>query len=260
MHQESDSALNSSFAKDYKVLALDETGKASFNHSSKNFVLSGLILPEKYRPKLDRAVRKLKKKFFNDAELVLHCRDMLRKKGPFANLRDNATKEIEFWSQFIVLLNPILLSIAFVVTDKNKAKNLGWNDVTILRRSYRKMLEEFVKKHLNNSKGKIVVESDPYQDKYLIEAHNRLQAFGIPLYGVTGFDYRNKITSLSLVNKLNLDVDIQLADSLAVMADMVYNIKIGKTIKLSRVQIMMKRLIERKIRDKNNPGIFEILV
>jgi len=27
--------------KDYKVLALDETGKASFNHPSKNFVLSG---------------------------------------------------------------------------------------------------------------------------------------------------------------------------------------------------------------------------
>ena len=33
--------------KDYKVLALDETGKASFGHLSKNFVLSGFILPEK---------------------------------------------------------------------------------------------------------------------------------------------------------------------------------------------------------------------
>ena len=35
--------------KDYKILALDETGKASFKHPSANFVLSGLILPETFR-------------------------------------------------------------------------------------------------------------------------------------------------------------------------------------------------------------------
>lgn len=246
--------------KDYKVLALDETGKASFNHPSKNFVLSGLILPEKFKPKLDRAIRKLKKKYFNDEEIVFHCRDILRKKGPFASLREDLTKEIKFWAEFIVFLNLKSLSLAFVIADKSKAKKLGWNDNAILRRAYNKILEEFTKKHLDNNGGKIVVESDPYQDKYLIEAHNRLQSIGIPSEGITGSDYRNKITSLSLVNKLNLDVDIQMADSLAVMADMVYTMKMGGNEKPTKVQVMMKRLINRKMSDKDNPGIFEILV
>lgn len=246
--------------KDYKVLALDETGKASLNHKSKNFVLSGLILPEKYKTTLDKQIRKLKKKFFDDEDILFHCRDMMRKKGPFATLRDDNTKEIKFWSEFIVIMNGVKLSMAFIIADKNKAKKLGWNDIAILRRAYNKMLEEFTIKHLSSNKGKIIVESDPYQDKYLIEAHNRLQSLGIPSEGITGFDYRNKITSLSLVNKLNLDVDIQLADSLAIMADLVYKMKISTIKKPSKVESMMIRLINRKMKDKDNPGIFEILV
>ena len=246
--------------RDYKVLALDETGKASFNHPSKNFVLSGFILPEKLRPRLDKSIRKLKKKYFDNEEIVFHCRDILRKKGPFAVLRTDSTKELKFWSELIVILNAKFLSLAFVITDKKKAKKIGWNDIAVLRRSYRKMLEEFTKKHLSMDNGKIVVESDPYQDKYLIEAHNRLQSIGIPSEGITGSDYRNKITSLSLVNKLNLDVDVQMADTLATMADMVYKMKIGTKKKPTRVQTIMKRLIDRKMVDKNNPGIFEILI
>ncbi|HNR81792.1 MAG TPA: hypothetical protein PKK37_05125, partial [Candidatus Pacearchaeota archaeon] len=240
------------------VLALDETGKASFNHLSKNFVLSGLILPENFKPEFDKSARKLKKKFFNDEEIVFHCRDMLRKKGPFAILEDKNT-EIKFWSEFVVLLNSDKLAPAFVIVDKSKAKKLGWNDIAILRRSYNKILEEFVKKHLGGNNGKIIAESDSHQDKYLIEAHNRLQSTGLPSEGIAGADYRNKITSLSLVNKFNADIDIQTADSLATMADTVYAMKMGGCKKPTKVQTIMKRLINRKITDKNNPGIFEIL-
>lgn len=246
--------------KDYKILALDETGKASFGHLSKNFVLSGFILPEAFRPKLDKSIRKLKKKHFNDEEIVLHCRDIIRKRGPFAVLRTNLKKELEFWSDIISILNAKFLSLAFVITDKNKAKKIGWNDIAILRRSYRKMLEEFTKKHLGKDNGKIVVESDPQQDRYLIEAHNRLQSIGVPSEGITGSDYRNKVTSLCLVNKANLDIDIQMADSLAIMADLVYKMKTGARKKPTKVEVMMKKLINRKMTDKNNPGIFEVLV
>lgn len=245
--------------KDYKVLALDETGKASFNHPSKNFVLSGLIMPEKFGMKLDKQIQKLKKKYFDDEDIVLHCRDMMRKKGPFVSLREDPAKEIKFWSEFIVILNNTNLSIAFVIVDKNKAKKIGWNDIAILRRAYNKMLEEFTKKHLNNNRGKIVVESDPYQDKYLIEAHNKLQSLGIPSEGITSLEYKNKITSLNLVNKLNFDVEIQLADSLAIMADLVYTMKINTIKKPTKIQLMMIRLVNRKMKDEANPGIFEIL-
>jgi len=65
---------------------------------------------------------------------------------------------------------------------------------------------------------------------------------------------------LSLVNKLNFDVEIQLADNLASMADLVYTMKINSIKKPIKVQLMMSRLVNRKMKDKNNPGIFEILV
>ena len=245
---------------DYKTLALDESGKASFNHQSKNFVLSGLILPERYKTKLAKQIVKLKKKFFEDENIVLHTRDILRKKGPFSILRNNAKKELQFWAELISIINSSYLSIAFVITDKSKAKILGWNDIAILRRAYNKMLEKFVVGHLGASKGKIIQESDPYQDKYLIEAHNKLQTLGVPSEGITGPDYRKKVTCLSLVNKLNLDVDVQLSDSLAIMADLVYRMKIGNIKKTTKVEAMMIRLISRKMKDKKNPGIFEILV
>ena len=67
------------------------------------------------------------------------------------------------------------------------------------------------------------------------------------------------ITLLSLVNKLNLDVEIQLADSLAFMADLVYKIKMNNVKKPSKMQSMMIKLVERKMNNKSNPDIFEIL-
>ena len=244
----------------YKIIAIDETGKASLNHPSTTFILSGLIVSEDYLPKIDRSFKKLKTKFFNDSEIVFHCRDMLRKKGPFALLRDPDIEK-RFWPEFMSNLNPADISTALVVVDKDKAKKLGWNEIAILRRAYSKILEEFTKKYLSENKmGKIVVESDPSQDKYLLEAHNRLQGFGIPSEGIRGSDYRNKLTSISLVNKFNLDSHIQMADNLAMMGQIFYELKINKRKNLNFVEAMFQRLIDRKIAAKTNPAIFEILV
>jgi len=90
--------------KPYKLLSIDETGKASYDHPSELFVLSGVVIPEKLKSKVDHKMRLLKKKFFNSEELVFHARDMSRKKGPFSIL-NNATRELQFWSQFISLVN-----------------------------------------------------------------------------------------------------------------------------------------------------------
>jgi hypothetical protein len=244
----------------YKLLAIDETGKASLKHPSKNFILSGIIIPEGFKPELNQSMRKLKKKYFSDEEIVFHCRDMLRRKGPFSCLRKDSEGEGHFWSEFVNILNSEKISIAFVIADKEKAKNLGWNETAILRKSYRKLLEEYVKNHLGKrTSGKIIVESDPAQDVYLIEAHTRLQGMGIPSSGISGSEYRKKITSLSLVNKMNLDDDVQIADNLAIMADMVYEMKIGRSKKqLNGTEKKMKRLIERKM--KSGKGIFEVIV
>lgn len=244
----------------YKIIALDESGKASLKHSSPFFVLSGAVVSSDYLSKLDSGMRRLKKRFFNDEEIVFHCRDILRKKGVFSVLQDEKIDR-QFWADYISYLNPSQISVAVIIADKSKAKTLGWNDVAILRYSYRKILEEFTKKHLiGTHKGKIVAESDPYQDKYLLEAHNRLQTMGVPSEGITGFDYRNCVTSVSLVNKANLDNCVQIADSFAIMAHIFYEVKINKKNQLSDTEKALKRLIDRKMSSKVNPGIFEILV
>ncbi len=150
----------------YKILALDETGKASFKHLSKTFILSGLILAEDKKDEFNNSIRKLKKNYFGKENIVFHCRDILRKKGPFSILQKSTAKEIKFWEDYINILEAEYLSMAFVITDKKKARKIGWNDIAILKRSYSKILEEFTAKHLKKGKGRIIAESDQYQDRY----------------------------------------------------------------------------------------------
>lgn len=247
--------------RSYKILALDESGKASYNHSSELFVLSGVILPEKFKDILDRKMRKLKRKYFNNEDIVFHSRDMLRKKGPFSALRDKK-KEISFWSEFISILNSPQISMLFVIVDKKKARKCGWQPETILKRAYMRILGDFSNNHLlgRNCGGKIVSESDPSQDFYLIHAHNHIQGVGTGgKRGISPKEYREKITSLSLVKKLNQDIDVQIADTLAIIAGVKYGYKKNKN-KIDKVTQMKLRLIERKLRDKSNPSVFSMLV
>lgn len=245
----------------YKLLSLDESGKASYTHLSELFILSGVIIPEKFKIKLDSKMRKLKKKFFSDEELVFHSRDMSRRKGPFAILQDSK-KEIAFWSEFISLANNSNIAVSFIIVNKQIAKQKGWHQKTILKRTYLKMLECFASRQLGkDEKGKIITESDPSQDLYLIQAHNIIQGTGTRGSSISAEVYRQKITSLCLVKKSNLDVDVQMADALAPIAGMIYRTIILKKQKsINKIENMKKRLIDRKLKDKSNPSVFEILL
>ncbi len=245
----------------YKLLSIDETGKASYDHPSALFVLSGAVIPEKLRVKVDHKMSLLKKKFFNDEELVFHARDMSRKKGPFSVLNNNV-RELQFWSEFITLVNNPEISFFFVVTNKENAKIASWQLQTILRRSYLKILADFTR-HLKITGycGKILVESDADQDPYLIYAHNRMQSEGTGDGSVNGSEYKKMITSLSLVNKSNLDIDVQLADAMALIAGLNYQINIQKKPrKLTKIENMKMRLLNRKLSDSKNPSLFDILI
>ena len=247
--------------KKYKLLSLDETGKASYKHPSQLFILSGVIIPEDFKLKLDHLIRKLKKKYFQDDEIIFHSRDMSRKKGPFVILQD-PKKELNFWSDLISILNNREIGLLFTITSKENAKKKGWQTQTILKRSYLKILEDFTIKHLGPKiGGKIIIESDPSQDFYLIQAHNRLQAIGIPNKNISSNEYRERMTSLSLVNKLNLDVDVQVADALASVAGMKYDLDILKNQRqMTNAEKMKKRLIDRKISYKFYPSSLSIII
>ncbi len=245
----------------YKLLSLDESGKASYDHKSELFVLSGIVIPEKFKPQLDKLTRKLKKKYFKNKEIVFHSRDMHRKKGPFAILQDPKIEKA-FWSEYIAIIEDLKISVMFIIVDKQKAKHKGWNQKAILKRAYLKMLEGFANKQLRlGINGKIIVESDPSQDFYLIEAHNRIQNMGTSDGTISASDYRQKITSLSLVNKANLDIDIQIADTLAPIAGMMYKHNVLKNQQqMNQIERMKEELIEKKLGNIANPSIFEVLL
>ncbi len=235
-------------SNNYKIISIDESGKASYSHPSKFFVLSAVIIAENFKPKLDKKIRKLKKKYFANEEIIFHSRDMSRKKGLFSVLNSKNT-EVNFWSEFVTILNSDEIAFIFIISDKIKAKKLGWESKTILKRSYSRLLELFlIQLTKDKNKGKIVVESDPSQDFFLIEAHNSLQT--------QNQNYRDNITSLSLVNKLNLDPDVQIADSTAHIAGLLFSKYKPKT-QTERVKI---RLIERKLLNKDHPSYLESTV
>lgn len=245
----------------YKLLSIDESGKASYEHKSPLFILAGIVLAEKFKSKLDKSMRKLKKKYFKDEDIVFHSRDMYRRKGPFAILQDPKT-ELDFWTEFIDVTQDSEIGLIFIIVDKRKAKTKGWQPKTILKRAYLKILEEFANKQLKKGiSGKIIVESDPSQDFYLIEAHNRIQSMGTSDDTMTAAEYRQKLTSLSLVNKANLDIDIQIADALASIAGMIYLLNISHDPKkMNKIEQMKKELIEKKLGNTANPSVFEVLI
>jgi len=232
----------------YKILSIDESGQASYNHHSKLFVLSGVLIEESFRPHLDTKIKKLKKKYLKDEDIVFHSRDMARKKGPFAIFKDQKIETL-FWAELVSILNNPKISLIFIITNKQKARKLRWQPQTILHKSYFRLLELFlIQLTKDQSRGKIVAESDPYKDRLLIHAHVGLQSQNLT--------YRSRITSLCLVTKLNQDPDIQIADALATIAGMYA----AKTKTKNRIEQIKIRLIERKLKDPVNPSYLEMLI
>lgn len=232
----------------YKILSIDESGKASYTHPSKLFILSAVLIPENFKIKLDIKVRKLKVKYFKNEEIVFHSRSMSRKKGPFSIFKDSKT-ETNFWSELISILNDQKISLIFIITNKQKARKRGWQLKTILKRSYFRLLELFlVQLTKDQGKGKIIAESDPSQDLYLIEAHTTQQA--------QNQNYRQSVTSISLVSKSNLDPDVQLADALAPIAGMIFS----KVKPKNRIETVKIKLIKRKLENQINPSYLESLL
>lgn len=245
----------------YKLLSLDESGKASYSHPSKIFILSGVVIPESLKPKVHEQMRKIKKKFFEDENVVFHGRDMARAGTPF-NTLSNSKVGSQFWSEFVSIVNRPEIALYFVVTNKIRAQKAGWQPKTILERSYLRILSEFTRNlKVTQFCGRIINESDSEQDPYLIYAHNRLQSNGTGDGSASGREYQQLITSLSLVNKANNDVDLQIADTVAFVGRLKFEKDmLGKVKKMTQAETMKYRLIERKVKDNNNPGLFEVLI
>lgn len=99
--------------------------------------------------------------------------------------------ETAFWTEFVNIVNHKDIYFYFVVTEKAKAQKANWNSQLILKRSYLRILSEFARHiKVTVSCGKIINESDPFQDAFLIYAHNRLQTQGTGDGSVSGPEYQ----------------------------------------------------------------------
>ena len=66
---------------------------------------------------------------------------------------------------------------------------------------------------------------------------------------------------MSLVNKANLDIDIQIADTLAPTAGMMYGRNVLKKQKqTSKIELIKEELIDKKLGNTGNPSVFDVLI
>jgi len=79
--------------------------------------------------------------------------------------------------------------------------------------------------------------------------------------GVSAYEYKGMVTSLSLVSKINNDIAVQIADALAPIAGLRYKKNSQNQIKkLTHSEKIKYKLIERKLADTTNPSLFEVLI
>lgn len=114
----------------YQILSLDESGKPIYSHLSKEFALVGIVIDEKAKDRLDKSLRKLKRKFFKDETIILHYAQIARKIGVFEVLKNKQT-EINFWSDILSILGNPKINYLFIIVNKNKAKKESWLEKTI---------------------------------------------------------------------------------------------------------------------------------
>ena len=234
--------------KTYKLLSIDETGKASYSHPSKYFIVCGVIIDESKKKQVNRSLLKIKNKYFSNPDIVLHARGIFRKAGPFSVLK-NPKIEINFWSDLINVANDENISFITILVNKEKAKKRNWTIETILNRSYKSLLRRF-RLHLVKTKlyGRVIVESDTQQDFFLLKSHHYHQN--------SSPTYRERVTSLSYVTKGNQDPDVELADSIALISRFYYERKYLYKIntKPGVIDKMKLKFLQRKLSSKSNPS------
>ena len=89
--------------KTYKLLSIDETGKAHYSHPSRVFIVSGVVIPEALKSTITGQIQDLKLRYFGDSDVVFHSREMHRATAPFEKLRDIKVAT-NFWNDFVEIL------------------------------------------------------------------------------------------------------------------------------------------------------------
>ena len=197
---------------DEYLLFADETKSTTENP---NFCFAGMSVSRKYyEDELTKKVNLLKKKHFEDTDIILHFSEMKKNINKFSVLRD-ITKRDSFWRDYVQLINDIPMEIFGVYFDESKMKELfkgspfGNYDMSFnaLLDNYMHYLKD------RNARGQICIESRTLKENGDLQKtfYNYISNGSLCF---SPKDASNHLTSLGFTIKGDNCVGLQIADAI----------------------------------------------
>jgi hypothetical protein len=233
---------------EYKLF-IDELGVASVKDvQSEVYILAGCSVNEADRHEIKTWADHIKFKYWGRTDIVLHSREVWRKENDFGVLKNKKIFS-EFLDDMERFLSCSKFKMFFVLVDKQKAREAGWNDKKIYQETAYFIVKNFLLTLLSSdSTGKVIIESSTAEkDFYFHKALGFFLAEGIAELRVGYKKIQETVTSISFVTKKNHDIEEQIADFFAYAAKCKYLKKRKKPLKEGEYEQMILKLLEKKL-------------
>ena len=246
-------------------LFFDETGNGDLHAAEKApneryLSVTGVVVrQDTHDGYLTRRLNRLKRDIFGVGEsekLILHRRDIMRKDGRFAVLR-NESLRAEFDARVFAIVSECLLTAFTISIDKvaHKQRYSVWQ-YSPYHYVMECMIERFVRwLERNNAVGDVYGEArSPTHDKKLRRAYKMLHKHGNNFVTAGQFQARLTTSSLGLLAKDADVAGIQLADLLAHPAHRAFKFdQLGETQPVD-FGALLAAVLARKIYDRSQDG------
>lgn len=224
-------------------LFIDETGTANpHNIASEIYVLSGCSIKKTDSSDLKIFADQIKFKYWGRTDIILHSREIGKKEGDFAILKDQKLFH-EFLHDLEKLLSSQKFKMFFIIVDKAIARQAGWNEKKIYKDTTLFLVRQFLLILLTTAmKGEMIIESaSAEKDIYLLQAFGFFLGAGLVDLKIGYENIQNILTSVSFVTKKNHDTEEQIADLLGYAARLQYLKKQKKKIPTGPYEDMVLR-------------------
>ena len=226
---------------------IDELGSASPKATqSKLYILSGIMVTSQSREQLKIKADQIKFKYWDNANIIFHSREIGRKEGNFRILKDDKINN-NFSKDLIRFLHQGSFQLFGVVIDKTKIPK-NWNEKTLYKKTSEIIIKNFIFSLLaqQNCRGRLIVESATAEkDFYYHKTAGHFLSNGFRKLGIDYQQVQNVLTEISFVTKKNFDIEEQLADILA------YGLKLkyekSKNKKLTDYEIKLIKVVDKKL-------------
>ena len=196
---------------------IDELGSANPKSiQSKLYILSGILVASYAREALKIKADQIKFKYWNRTNIVFHSREIGRKEGDFAILKNNEINQ-NFTKDLMMFLDQGNFQLFGVIVDKSKLPK-NWNEKTLYKKTSLIIIRNFLCALLaqNNVRGRLIIESATAEkDFYYHKTVGHFLSNGFKELKISYQHIQDVLTEISYVTKKNFDIEEQLADILA---------------------------------------------